>query len=141
MEPDEDISAAPFIYAFESQQSIVCDEVMQLSEGEIIIEDMTRFDELAVKFIIRNTTQAIRTIQLSIAFTNLDDELLDELLEHIRHVKFPELETLSLHWVIASTSTLQNVSKMLESCRDLRHLNLGLYANTNEGEVFSSVGV
>ncbi len=108
------------IYAFESQQKVVCDEVVRLHPDMGYSSNDVPSNIQALQFVISNSSHLISDITLDY-FT----------LKQIQHLKFPELKRLvvipvsrSVYTAVSNdvdSTTVQYLSRILTSCTQLEY--------------------
>ncbi len=106
------------IYVFESQQKVVCDEVVRLHPTMDYLSDDVPSNIQALQFVISNSSHLIRGIVLD-----------HSTLQQIQHLKFPELKSLDVIPVSRSvytaisidSTTVQYLSRILTSCTQLEY--------------------
>ncbi len=111
------------IYAFESQQKVVCDEVVRVHPDLHYLSDDLPSNIQALHFVISNSSHLIRGIVLD-----------HSTLRQIQHLKFPELKSLddipvsrSVYTAVSNavdSTTVQCLSRILTSCTQLREAHL-----------------
>ncbi len=111
-------------YAFESQNKLVCEEIIKLNSGKIHFSSGFPSDVPALVFVIRESPCLIREIYFK---SNLS-----QVFEHIHDVKFPNLKTFRVD-TISNRTTVQHLSRVLSSCDELQHAILLFYNLTTEG--------
>ena len=107
-------------YAFESQQKLVCDEIMKQKKGSLRCYDiLTPTDLQAIGYIIATTSEPVSELRLNDCL--YDDDRITILLEQLSQKKVCALNTLEICSTIYSNeiSRLVNVLKFATSLIDL----------------------
>ena len=110
--------------AFESQQSIPCDYVVQSGEcGALFFNDdfITRTDFTALGYVLKNTTCHVG--KLTLIWCNLGDDCAKALAEGIQHCS--SLQTLDLRGNSIGVDGAKALAEGLQHCSSLQTLKLG----------------
>ncbi len=105
--------------AYESQQKLVCDELVRHFEGKINLRFIHPYDVPTVVYVILTSSQSITEIYLS--FRQASD--MDYVLKQIQHEMLPELQVLNLS-LTKDLNTINCLSNLIEGCSALREIYL-----------------
>ena len=108
-------------YGLESQQKVVCDEIMKQKKGSLWCDDiLTPTDLQAIGYVIATTSEPVTSLRLKDC--HYDDDRISILLEQLSPKKVCALKTLEISSTIPSNeiSMLVNVLKSATSLTDLK---------------------
>ncbi len=113
--------------AFESQQQVICDQVLKLRNGKLyfIVDHLSAFDLACVNYVTSNSSEQISDLGMS-----LSDNL--TLLQNIHDHHFPNLQTLDLREYFDEDTDFKSFGRILGQCTRLKRMKLRLTKLNNK---------
>ena len=113
--------------AFESQQQVICDQVLKLQNGVLffVVDHLSAFDFACLNYVTSNSSEQISDLRMSSSDTLT-------LLQNIHDHHFPNLQTLDLREYFDEDTDFKSFGRILGQCTRLEKMHLHLTKLNNK---------